>query len=116
LCGRDWRSGRNKGRGLKLCGVQLHVTADIRRHLGPFGDGDILPMHEEKDWAVITVPDAGLPFGMTTILLTLISSATSKSTLSPAWASAEDRLRPSRSVTAVPSSRTKPFDGPLAER
>src|SRR3989442_2080948 len=50
LCGRGWWCGRNEGRWLKLCEVQLHVTADVRRHLGPFGDCDILPMHEEKDW------------------------------------------------------------------
>ena len=50
MCGRDWWCGRNKGRGLKLCEVQLHVTTDVRRHLGPSGEGDILPVHEEKDW------------------------------------------------------------------
>jgi hypothetical protein len=60
--------GRNEGRWLKLCEVQLHVTADVRRHLGAFGDGDILPMHEEKDWGagqtiklVATMPPAIIP-------------------------------------------------------
>jgi hypothetical protein len=50
-CGRNWWRGRNDGRGLKLCEVQLHVTPDVRRHLGPLGTVTAFPGMRRKTGA-----------------------------------------------------------------
>src|ERR1019366_494069 len=55
-------------------------------------------------WTSVTEPTAGLPLGMTTTSPTFTSSTTSKSMLSPSFASAELRSRLKRSLTAVPLS------------
>src|ERR1035438_9842868 len=57
-------------------------------------------------WTSVTVPTAGLPFGMTTMSPTFTSSTTSKSMVSPSCASAELMSRFKRSLTAVPLAST----------
>src|SRR5690348_6212201 len=60
-------------------------------------------------WAAVTVPQAMLPFGITTIPFTLIESRTSKSTWSPTWALADEIVLVSLSLIGVPSSKMKPL-------
>lgn len=51
--------GRNDGRWPKLCEGQLHVTADVRRHLGPLGTVTSFPGMRRKTGAAGQTIKAG---------------------------------------------------------
>src|SRR5439155_1337962 len=61
------------------------------------------------DCASVTVAHATPPLGIMSKLLSLTSSSTSKSTVSPTCASAEDTVRPILSLTGCHKFRTKVF-------